>query len=527
MKLEELLGYVLDTLYAGLTGGSAELPLPQNTILNWVQPGLPFDESAFDFAIAGPFAGPSALTLDYFKKLVETLMGDQNGDGGLSRADAINQAKVMYQQNLLGSWEQWSRLVDFIPIVNPTESQTQWQLKPGEGKQQHVGIVYAQAGQTVSNVYDDTLQRCWVANEELTDQQKKIIERAKALLQEEVEVEDLLTGDKKTEIRESRVMTAYKQKKIDYENAVIDYATRLARANNGTAADLVEWSQSGGIYKRRAAQALSDWVANGYKDDVEKAQATIDHITGSSMVAWMSRLTQDIEMVRDNVQGAFGYSFFPAALLPGGFARSAGWARLSEHELHKKHRSSSSSRDWGASGGLNLGFLRIGGSGGGHKSDHQVSFGQESFGIDFEYTQVEIVRPWFNPNFFLSRGWKPKDEFIRDHNGQALHSDGKEKPQGVMIGYPTKALFIRNLTITSQSLATFMKMHEDDVHAGGSVGWGPFCLGGHYAQSNAQSQYNLDVQGATVTVRGLQLVGFLSALFPYSANPDPNVKKWI
>ncbi len=156
-----------------------------------------------------------------------------------------------------------------------------------------------------------------------------------------------------------------------------------------------------------------------------------------------------------------------------------------------------------------------------------MSFGQESFGIDFEYTQVEIVRPWFNPNFFLSRGWKPKDEFIRDHNGQALHSDGKEKPQGVMIGYPTKALFIRNLTITSQSLATFMKMHEDDVHAGGSVGWGPFCLGGHYAQSNAQSQYNLDVQGATVTVRGLQLVGFLSALFPYSANPDPNVKKWI
>jgi hypothetical protein len=29
MNLEELLGYVLDTLYAGLTGGSAELPLPR------------------------------------------------------------------------------------------------------------------------------------------------------------------------------------------------------------------------------------------------------------------------------------------------------------------------------------------------------------------------------------------------------------------------------------------------------------------------------------------------------------------
>jgi hypothetical protein len=411
--------------------------------------------------------------------------------------------------------------------VTPSRPQTQWRLKPGEGKQQHVGIVYAQAGQTLSDVYDDTMKRCWVANEELTEQQKKIIERAKALLQEEVQVEDLLTGEKKTEIRESRVMVAYKQKRNEYENAVIDYATRLARANNGTAADLIEWSQSGGIYKRRAAQAREDWVANGYKDDVEKAQATIEHITGSSMVAWLARLRQDLDAVRDNVQGAFGYPFFPAAMLPGGFARSGGWMRFSEHELHKKRRSSSSSRDWGATGGLSLGFVTIGGSGGGSSSDYQMSFGQESFGIDFEYTQVEIVRPWFNPNFFLSRGWKPRDEFVRDHNGQALHSDGKEKPQGVMIGYPTKALFIRNLTVSSQSLSSFMSMHQDDVRGGGFVGWGPFCLGGTYAQRNSRSQSNLDVHGATITVRGLQLVGFLSALFPYSANPDPNVKQWI
>lgn len=527
MTLEELQGYVLDTLYAGLTGGSADLPLPQNTILNWVQPGIPFDESAFDFAIAGPFAGPSPLTLPYFQQLVQTYQGGQDGGQPIPRDQAVEQAKTAYQQSLLGSWEQWSRLVDFIPLVTPSRSQTLWKLKPGEGKQQHVGIAYAQAGQHVSEVYHDTLKRCWVADEELTEQQKKVVERAKALLQEEVQVEDFLTGEKKTEIRESRVMIAYKEKRNAYENAVIDYAARLARANNGTSADLIEWSQSGGTYKRRAAQARNDWVANGYKDDVEKAQATIDHITGSSMVTWIQRLTQDLDSIQDNVQGAFGYPFFPATILPGGFARSGGWMKLSEHELHTKRRSSSSARDWSASAGLSLGFITIGGSGGGSSSDQQVSFGSESFGIEFDYTQVEVVRPWFNPNFFLSRGWKPRDEFIRDHNGQALHSDGKEKPQGVMIGYPTKALFIRDLKITSQSLADFMSRHQDDVHAGGFVGWGPLCLGGRYAQSNKRDESNLDIHGATISVRGLQLVGFLSALFPYSANPDPNVQKWI
>ena len=105
------------------------------------------------------------------------------------------------------------------------------------------------------------MERCEVADDELTEQQKKLVERAKALLQEKVEVEDFLTGEKKTEIRESRVMIAYKEKRVAYENAVIDYAVRLARANNGTSADLIEWSRSGGIYKQRANQALRDWIA--------------------------------------------------------------------------------------------------------------------------------------------------------------------------------------------------------------------------------------------------------------------------
>lgn len=75
MRLEDLSGKIIDELYSGLTGGSAELPLPENININWLQPGIPFHESAFDWAIAGPYAGPTPLTLDYFRELVETLQG--------------------------------------------------------------------------------------------------------------------------------------------------------------------------------------------------------------------------------------------------------------------------------------------------------------------------------------------------------------------------------------------------------------------------------------------------------------------
>jgi hypothetical protein len=199
---------------------------------------------------------------------------------------------------------------------------------------------------------------------------------------------------------------------------------------------------------------------------------------------------------------------------------------MNEKELHIKTRSSTTSRDWGAHGGLALGFLNIGAAGGGSSRDVQVDFKQERFEIDFEYTQAEIVRPAFNPNFFLSRGWKPNDAFVRDHNG-SLHSDGAAQPKGVMVGYPTKAVFVRNLTITSESLANELRSHEDSIKGGGVVGWGCFNLGGYYAQSNKRFESNLDIHGATITVKGLQLVAFLSALFPYSANPSPDVKNWI
>ena len=184
-------------------------------------------------------------------------------------------------------------------------------------------------------MYGDTLDRCWVADEQLTDRQREMIERSRALLQETVEVEDFLTGERRQEVRESRVMKAYKEYATEYENAVVQYAVGLARAQSGTAADLIEWNRSGGILRQRAMRARSDWVGMGYKEDVEEAQATINQILGTSMVQWKNGLQQGVAEITDNTQGVYGYPFFPAGVLPGGFARSDGWTRYSQRELHR------------------------------------------------------------------------------------------------------------------------------------------------------------------------------------------------
>jgi hypothetical protein len=536
MDVKELMGVVVEELYAGLTGGSAELPLPPRTKINWVFPGIPFHASFFDFAISGPFAGPSPATLADFEELMRTIEGQGNGNGAgngnggnggapMDRAQVLEEAKRMYQQHLLGSWEQWSRLVDFIPLMSPTPAEMSWKATDNQGSQGHKGVVYGQAGQTLSQVYKDTLERCLVAEEALTAEQQAVIERMRKLLQVEVEREDFLTGEVKKEVVESPAMTIYNEKKLAYENAVVDYAARLARAQTGTAADVIEWTRSGGVFKQRALQARRDWTAIGNKNAIEEAQSVIAHITGGNMGAWKQALLDNVIEIEENVSGAFGYPFFPATVLPGAFARSGGWTHYSQRNLKQRVTSRTSTQSGGASGGLSLGFFTIGGSGGGSRQERSLQIQRDDFGLEFDYTQVEICRPAFNPNFFLSRGWKPRDSFVADHG--AVHSDGKPNPTGAFVGYPTKALFIRNLRIYSSELAQTMRDLQTSAHGGGMVGIGPFMIGGSYAQTNRQRESNLEIDNAGITVRGMSLVAFLSALFPATSNPNPAVQNWV
>ena len=93
MDVQDLMGRVVDELYAGLTGGSAELPLPSRTKINWVLPGIPLHESFFDFAIAGPYAGPSPATLDEFEKMVKAIEGQNGGDGDGNGGNSMSQPR--------------------------------------------------------------------------------------------------------------------------------------------------------------------------------------------------------------------------------------------------------------------------------------------------------------------------------------------------------------------------------------------------------------------------------------------------
>jgi hypothetical protein len=522
MKLDELMGLVITELYSGMTGGSAQLPMPADTAINWVFPGMTFDESAFDFAIAGPYAGPTPLTLDYFKAIADAILA---ADPKKERKDVYDEARRMYQQNLLGTFENWSRLVNFIPLLTPQGDAPTWSTEHRDkAKAPYTQIVYAQSGRNLSDIWADLINDCDLADDDLTDQQKATIERLRSLLQEKVEMEDFITGEKRTEVRPSRVMVAYTDYRTKYENAVIDYAARLARSQSGSAEDVIEWNRSGAIYRQRALQAMSDWIGQGYKNDVERAQAVIDNLTGTSMVQWWERLEANVREVETTISGEYGYPFYPATIVPGAFARSPGWSHYQQMNLVQQFHTEGTMRVGTASIGIPLGIVNIGGAGGGGTVKFETECKSNSFGMEFEYTQVQIVYPYLNLNFLYSRGWKPGHGFVQNH-GELL-SDGKNDPKGAMIGVPTKALFVRKLKIHSQEVVDHVKSNTSHISAGGTIAIGPVVLGGGYAQATHTTDSSFSIDGASISIPAPTLVAFVSTLLPLSPNPDPNIKKW-
>ena len=385
--------------------------------------------------------------------------------------------------------------------------------------------MHRQAGHC-SQTYADTLNNCEVAADDLTDAEEKIIERMRNLLQEKVVVENFLTGEKTEEIRPSRVMLAYEEYRTKYENAVADYAARLARSQTGSAADRIEWNRSGGIYRARARQSLQDWVSRGYMRDVQTAQATIDQILGTSMVLWWEKLKSDVDEIDNNVNGAFGYPFFPATVVPGSFARNPNWSTYQEMHVESHSKMTSSTKQGSATVGFSLGLFNVGAAGGGGVEDFSLDMTGKSFGIKFDYTQVQIVRPAFNANWFWARGWRPKPGF-EQLGYPPLHSDGAEHPSGAMIAYPTAALFVRNLTIYSREVADHVKSHADKAIGSAAIGIGPFIIGGAYAQTNNSQETAFSFDGSSVTMNGIQMVGTLSTKIPKAADPAPDIKKWV
>lgn len=314
-------------------------------------------------------------------------------------------------------------------------------------------------------------------------------------------------------------MGAYQMQRLTYNNKRIAAATATGPAG---AAIVADWAANAELFAQQVKKAEDKWIARGYRNEMEGIYAKINQMTARDMKLWKQRLIEKYEKGQISGIGGPGLKFFYTKPIPARFATGSGWTQFSFSQEEKAAGTSRTYQKF--NGGVRIGFglISFGGGASSESSNLKSNSDVSSFTVKLELSQVVISRPWFYPEFFKNRGWTLEPGAGWYFAG--LPSDGGSPPKGIFIGYPTSAIFARNIEITSSELVKAYSESASSVSGGAGVGWGPFRLRGGYRRDTSDTKFNSTISGQTLKVPGMQIIGFVNELIPKSPDPLPSLQ---
>lgn len=479
LTLEQVGRQILSSLHGVLVGGDARVPADPAAKISWCQPGIPFSPADFEF-------GSNAMFRD-----------------GVTAENARRLSRQAFD---------FATIVDFVPDVSGVYS--------GDAQQ----TIWRATGNRLSTIYGEILHASKVVQDDLTEAEKTKLEKFRNFLFTQKKFRNEVTEEETTRTVPGRVFAAYQEARAAYLRSVTNYNSKRIQAQVATgeagAAAVLDFQLNGANYAAEVDIQLQRWAAEGYKNEVEQALAYINQVTLRSMALWKQGLLDafDRSLMTDAQSGSqFHYTTFSPARL----AEGDGWTQFTQSHSSYRADASTYSSSWSGGGGIGFGFWRFGGGAGGSTSRESASTSIQNLKISFDLTQALIVRPWFFPELFSNRGWKLDPG--HGWNFDQMPSDGAANPAGVLIGYPTQAVFVRNLVVESVEFASAFSRYASEVHGSASVGWGPFSFGGSYSRAESETHTDISRDEAKVEAKGMQLVAFVNRLIPKSPDPLPAI----
>jgi len=469
------LGTALTTqIHETVMGGDDTVPPPKNTFFTWCMPGLPITEADVDFCANGIF---SAATGEEMR------------------------ARLAHAFNL-------SMLLDFIPDVSLPYS-----------NERQEGMFKPDAEKRLSEIYRQILRFSKVVNYELTDKEQEKLDQFRKKLFTTKTVKDLITDEEKEVTEEGPVLKAYNEKLQAYLAAATEYNARRIAAAAASGPEgrqaVADWSTNAQLYALKVKAAADAWTAGGYRNEVDQMNAFINHVTQRSLVAWKQQLLEAYDkglVTSTEVPIPFQYT----TLIPGDFAKSGGWTNIGVSHESVKWSKDNVSTSWKAGGKAGFGLWSFGANAAKGRTQYDENHQVNSFSMEFGICQTLIVRPGFSGEWFANRGWT-----LRKGEGWAfddMPSDGGDPPKGTFIGYPTQAIFVRDVKIRSAEFVSAYQKVTSELGAGGKVGWGPFSLGGEYKRGEQHEKYASTTDGEWLMVPGMQIIGFVNHLVGKAPN---------
>ncbi|GAB4371737.1 MAG: hypothetical protein Kow00121_13530 [Elainellaceae cyanobacterium] len=483
----DLMQALVAKLYATITGNDGNIKLPRNKFVTWLLPGLPFEPRDFLVCSRGLIGETAELTRERY-----------------------HQAFVL------------SKLFDFVPDVSSQFINADMQQ-----------TIFTSTQDSISSVYRDVLKYSKVVNLELSDKEKEKLEKYRNLMTVTKEVEDLFTGDMKQVTEPGPITLAYTTKMNEYMEAADEYMNLLIDAQSAKGNDpeairrVAAFANKSKFLRKKMEAAEMAWASQGYKNEYEFMNAYIDQVTQKSMVLYKQDLLTKLKSAILTSPDDGASDFYYTTIIPGNFATSPGWTKFTFYEGDYETHYNQKTSQWGAAGGLQLGLFSIGGRAGGSKTEVATDQKAKKFHAELEFTQVPIIRPWFDPAFFTMRGWTLDELWNLNFNNLKVSDGGQggnQKPEGRLVAYPITALFVRNVKFTLDENDSHSRYVNKQVEGGGAVGWGPFFVGGKYSHGSVKRDTNYHAEGGMVEIPGIQLIGCINNLVPMCPNLNPAIK---
>ncbi|QXQ07185.1 hypothetical protein KX816_03820 [Sphingosinicellaceae bacterium] len=525
---------IMGKLYNVLTNGDDTVPKSADNFFSWCTPGIPYDVSDFEFLTQGLTGVVKKAAVDGMQPSAAAATAAAAGTTPppppappVLTQEQLNGLMAQDTMRMYLQAESLARALDFVPdVASSTNGQfAQMAVQSNDG--------------TLSDIYDYTLRMSQVMKTELPQDVVDKIAKFRGLLQTVVKKKDLITDEEVTTTEPSELQKAYFTKMAAYDDAALEYNARRIDALTATDSRAIhDWAINANIYRNKVRAAMDDWVSNGYKDDYEKIAAYIEQVSRRDMSLLKQQYVEDLEHAR-LTSPVSGSDFFFTSLVPGSFATSTGWTRFGFSAGDFSSQSSSDYQWSKSSGGGGGGFLGFG-----VHASHSVSDSHSEYhgtvdssqtSMSFEIAQIPIARPWLRTAFLTSHGWRFDANNVLTKSDHL--SDGASPPNGKMPAYPTTAIFIRKLSLSFGNSHGFSDYattaHSQATSAGAAMAFGPFFVGGsgsHKSGSGSTSRdYGFKFENNTMSVDGMQLIGFKCHVMPKSPDPDPQIPaaNWI
>jgi len=377
---------------------------------------------------------------------------------------------------------------------------------------------WSTANSKMNKEYEKVLTSKVLPISNLTNQELTLLNNAKKLLVQDMEIIDLYSGQKKTIPGDTPIFERYKQLKAAYENALLKYNSLLINMTiRGDQASRMEWSLNGPVFQSQVNSFYQTWLP--IKQHIEEALSIIENLDGRGPNQYWSGLLDDFR--KSKRTDASGQNFLLTKYFPETFwddAHTESWTKFSfiSSEIHNVDTRTSTS--WGGGADVSFGLWSFGGDASSSSQYNTYSSDSNNLGIDVELVKIPLRRSWFNSGIFNSRGWKFDPNLNRD-----LLSDGGTPPSGTLIGYSTSLIVARNLILKMDLSSTRDSYAASQFSSSLKIGWGPFSLRGNYSKSTQTSTHDFKFDSGGISCPGMQIIAFVNELLPKSPNPDMNL----